>query len=54
MLFRSKRAELGLSHYSENEMLAILYQAGFTPERHHPNLGHNQARMAFMARLKDD
>lgn len=46
------RAELGLSHYSETEMLALLDAAGFTAVRHHPNLGHNQARMAFMARPK--
>ena len=48
------RAELGLSHYSEAEMLTRLGDAGFTAVRHHPNLGHNQARMAFMARLKQD
>ncbi len=48
------RAELGLSHYSEAEMLALLADAGFTVVRHHPNLGHNQARMAFMARLKQE
>lgn len=46
------RAELGLSHYAEADMLAILEAAGFSAVRHHPNLGHNQSRMAFMARLK--
>jgi ubiquinone/menaquinone biosynthesis C-methylase UbiE len=44
------RAELGLSQYSEAEILAVLDAAGFDAIRHHPNLGHNQARMAFMAR----
>lgn len=48
------RAELGLSHYSESEMLTLLAGAGFTAVRHHPNLGHNQARMAFIARLKPE
>lgn len=50
--YRRTRAALGLSFYSEAEMLAILDAAGFTARRHHPNLGHNQARMAFVATVR--
>lgn len=46
--YRKTRATLGLSHYSEAEMLAILSAAGFNAHRRQPNLGHNQARMAFV------
>jgi len=45
--YRSLRARLGLSHYSESEMLDLLRAAGFIPERMQHNLGHNQSRMAF-------
>jgi len=50
--YARKRAELGLSTYTEAEMLGILDRAGLSAVRHHPNLGHNQARMAFMASPK--
>jgi SAM-dependent methyltransferase len=50
--YRKTRAALGLSHYSEAEMLAILSAAGFDARRRTPNLGHNQARMAFVGRVK--
>lgn len=43
------RARLGLAHYSEDEMLAILRDAGFAAERLARNFGHNQQRMAFAA-----
>lgn len=43
------RATLGLTHYREEEMVALLSSAGFDARRHHPNMGHNQARMAFAA-----
>jgi SAM-dependent methyltransferase len=46
--YRKTRAALGLAHYSEAEMLAILAGAGYDTRRHQPNLGHNQARMAFV------
>lgn len=46
--YRKTRAALGLSHYSEAEMLALLTSAGYTARRRQPNLGHNQARMAFV------
>ncbi len=47
--YRKLRARLGLAHYSEADMLALLRQAGFSAERLRANLGHNQARMAFKA-----
>lgn len=46
--YRKTRAALGLSHYSEAEMLALLSAAGYDARRRQPNLGHNQARMAFV------
>jgi SAM-dependent methyltransferase len=47
--YRRLRAELGLASYDEKEMIALLAEAGFKAKRHHPNLGHNQTRMAFLA-----
>jgi len=44
-----KRAELGLTRYSEREMLDVLHGAGFAAHRAHPNIGHNQGRMLFVA-----
>ena len=46
--YRKTRAALGLSHYSEAEMLALLAAAGYDAHRRQPNLGHNPARMAFV------
>lgn len=51
--YRKIRDEIGLSHYSEAEMIEILRDAGFAPERAERNLGHNQARMTFVARPAD-
>jgi hypothetical protein len=47
--YRKLRAELGLASYDEKEMIALLAEAGFKAERRRPNLGHNQARLAFVA-----
>jgi SAM-dependent methyltransferase len=47
--YRKTRAALGLAHYNEDEMLAILTAGGFDARRRQPNLGHNPARMAFVA-----
>ena len=47
--YRKLRAELGLAHYEEAEVLDLLTAAGFSPARVHPNIGHNQNRMAFHA-----
>lgn len=43
------RAQLGVSQYSEEEMLGILKGAGFNARRLEKNFGHNQQRMAFAA-----
>ncbi|WP_127090020.1 class I SAM-dependent methyltransferase [Aquabacter cavernae] len=48
--YRKLRAELGLSTYREADFLAVLSAAGFAGERMRPNVGHNQNRMAFIAR----
>ncbi|HEY8267495.1 MAG TPA: class I SAM-dependent methyltransferase [Xanthobacteraceae bacterium] len=47
--YRSLRARLGLSRYSEAEMIQILHAAGLNAERMSRNLGHIQNRMAFRA-----
>ncbi len=47
--YRKTRAALGLAHYSEADMLALLSAAGYAARRRASNLGHNQARMAFIA-----
>lgn len=43
------RAQLGLTAYSEDDMLALLKDAGYDAARLRPNFGHNQSRMAFRA-----
>lgn len=47
------RARLGFATYAEDEFLAILAQHGLAGQRIRPNLGHNQARMAFAATRAD-
>lgn len=49
--YRALRSQLGLSHYTEAEILAALTQAGFAAERRYPNLEHNPERMTFLARI---
>jgi SAM-dependent methyltransferase len=44
------RSRLGLSRYSEAEMMQRLASAGFSATRAASNIGHNQARMTFLAR----
>ncbi|MDB5559296.1 MAG: SAM-dependent methyltransferase [Enterovirga sp.] len=48
--YRKLRAELGLTHYSQSEMVEILRGRGFEAERRPANLGHNPKRMTFVAR----
>jgi len=48
--YRKVRDELGLAQYSEAEMLELLRDCGFSAERRPENIGHNQARMTFVAR----
>ena len=49
--YRTLRAELGLTQYGEAEMLETLRERGFAAERRAVNLGHNQGRMTFLARV---
>ena len=48
--YRKLRRDLGLSTYSEPEMIELLRAEGFSAERRARNIGHNQARMTFVAR----
>lgn len=43
------RAKLGIAHYTEDDMLRRLRDAGFEARRLGRNFGHNQRRMAFIA-----
>ena len=52
--YRKLRAELGLTHYAESEMVDILRGRGFTAVRRDANLGHNPKRMTFVARPLGD
>jgi SAM-dependent methyltransferase len=45
------RSQLGLTRYGEAAMLEKLARAGFSATRAPRNVGHNQARMTFMASL---
>ncbi len=47
--YRRVRATLGLLQLDESEVFRMLEQSGFIAHRHHPNIGHNQKRMAFVA-----
>lgn len=49
--YRKIREEIGLSQYSEDEMVDILQDAGFEPKRAERNLGHNPARMTFVGQV---
>ena len=44
------RSNLGLTRYGEPDILAKLAAAGFTAQRATKNIGHNPARMTFLAR----
>jgi len=47
--YRKLREEIGLTTYSEDDMLNLLSEHGFTVERAAQNIGHHQARMTFIA-----
>jgi ubiquinone/menaquinone biosynthesis C-methylase UbiE len=47
--YRKLRETLGLTRYSEAQMLSLLTQNGFTAHRAENNIGHNQGRMLFLA-----
>ncbi len=48
--YRKLRGELGFTTHDERDLLALLSGHGFTAGRVHPNFGHNQARMTFVAK----
>lgn len=48
--YRRLRARLGLTRYSEAAITGKLAAAGFAVQRAPKKIGHNQARMAFIAR----
>jgi SAM-dependent methyltransferase len=48
--YRRIREEVGLAQYGEDEIIDLLQDAGFVPERAERNLGHNPARMTFVGR----
>jgi SAM-dependent methyltransferase len=52
--YRALRQKLGLTYYSEAEMLSVLAAAGFSARRRYPNLEHNQERMTFVAGPSND
>uniref|UniRef100_Q07T02 Methyltransferase type 12 n=1 Tax=Rhodopseudomonas palustris (strain BisA53) TaxID=316055 RepID=Q07T02_RHOP5 len=48
--YRQLRSTIGLQRYEEAEMIGKLTQAGFVAKRAEHNIGHNPARMTFVAR----
>lgn len=47
--YKKIREQLGLTRFEEAEFVAFLRENGLDARRVHPNVGHNQARMAFIA-----
>jgi len=48
--YRRVRSSIGLARYDEPAMIERLAAAGFAARRAPANIGHNQARMTFLAR----
>lgn len=48
--YRKLRGQLGLTHYSPEDLATLASAHGFTPQRAPRNIGHNQARMCFVLR----
>jgi SAM-dependent methyltransferase len=48
------RREAGFLQFEEAELLQELARAGFAAERYRPNVGHNSARMTFVAVVPAD
>jgi SAM-dependent methyltransferase len=46
--YRQTRERLGFLQLSEAEASRAMQEAGLTPRRHHPNIGHNSRRMTFV------
>ncbi len=51
--YRQLRSRIGLQRYTETEMIDRLAAAGFSAVRAPKNIGHNAARMTFVARPLD-
>jgi SAM-dependent methyltransferase len=47
--YRSLRGQLGLARYEANDIVRMLSVAGFASKRAPKNIGHDQARLAFVA-----
>jgi hypothetical protein len=47
--YRALREAIGLTTYTQEDMLALLSEHGFSPERATHNIGHHQGRMTFIA-----
>jgi SAM-dependent methyltransferase len=47
--YRRLRGRLGLTRYEQAEIFQMLSAAGFAPQRARKNIGHDQARLAFIA-----
>ena len=52
--YRKVRVALGLKQFDEAAMIGLLAAKGLTARRVRPNIGHNQARMAFVAERRRD
>jgi SAM-dependent methyltransferase len=50
--YRKIRGELGLTMYTAAEAQTALMNAGFAPVRQRGNIGHNPARMTFVAQKR--
>ena len=51
--YRQLRSKLGLTTYSASDMDRVLHEADFVAVRQLPNLGHNPARLCFVAQRRD-
>ena len=47
--YRKLRDRLGLTRYTQAQMLELLQKNGFAAQRAPKNIGHNQGRMLFLA-----
>jgi SAM-dependent methyltransferase len=50
--YRRLRKSLGLSRYSDDQIVAKLEAAGFSAQRARTNIGHNGKRMTFLAHVR--
>lgn len=51
--YRKLRDRLGLTRYTQAQMLELLQKHGFAAERADRNIGHNQGRMLFLAERQE-